>query len=255
MTQAESDPDFVYSLERGLRIIRTFGPGAESLTMAEVAHRTDLSRAVVRRFLHTLVELGYVAVEGRHYRLRPRILDLGYTYLGALPFWESVQPELQQVSQQVEATCSASVLDGEDVVHVARANWFGTIAVGITIGARLPAIATAMGRTQIAALPPEDWDRYIGETPSAYTPRTETDPARLRAMLQTIRAQGFAIVDQELSPGLLAAAVPIRDHQGRVIAALGTSEGAGRLDPAGIEKMHVPLLLAASARITDALHR
>jgi IclR family pca regulon transcriptional regulator len=253
--QADSDPEFVHSLARGLAVIRAFGADATHLTMSDVAKRTGLSRAAVRRFLHTLVALGYVGVEGRVYALRPRVLELGYAFLASMPLWEVIQPTLQDVSNRLRPTCSAGLLDGMEVVHVARAGRPEPVAVSIGVGSRLPALHTAMGRVMLGALPAEERARRIAETEiGAFTPLTLTDPERLVTELAIVAQQGWAIVDREFEPGLIALAVPVRDCGGRIVAALAVGARAARLDAATMRADYLPMLLEASRRITPALH-
>ena len=255
MPQADSDADFVHSLARGLAVIRAFGADAPHLTMSDVAKRTGLSRAVVRRFLHTLVELGYVGQDGRLYSLRPRILELGYAFLSSMPLWDVIQPALQDVSSRLKATCSAGLLDGVEVVHVARAGRMETYAVSFGVGARLPAFHTAMGRVLLAALPPAERATRLAKADlRGYTPHTLTEPARLMAELEAVAEQGWAIVDRELEPGLIALGVPLRNPTGKVVAAVITSARATRLDAQAMRTHHLPALIETCERLTPALH-
>ena len=255
MSQVDSDADFVHSLARGLAVIRAFGVDAPQLTMSDVAKRTGLSRATVRRFLHTLVELGYVGLEGRLYALRPRILELGYAFLSSMPIWEIVQPTLQDVANRVRATCAAGLLDGHEVVHVARAGRSESAAVSFGVGSRLPAFHTAMGRVLLSALPPDERrERLHRADLRAYTPLTLTDPELLLAEIEAVADRGWAIVDREYEPGLIALAAPVRNRAGKTVAALITSARATRLDALTMRNDHLPVLQAACERLTPALH-
>ncbi|HLZ64937.1 MAG TPA: IclR family transcriptional regulator C-terminal domain-containing protein [Aliidongia sp.] len=255
MSQADSDSDFVHSLARGLTVIRAFGVDAPQLTMSDVAKRTGLSRATVRRFLHTLIELGYVGLEGRFYALRPRILELGYAFLSSMPMWDAIQPTLQDVSSRLRANCSAGLLDGHEVVHVARAGRADPLAVSIGVGTRLPAFHTAMGRVLLAALPAAERERRLAKADlRAYTPLTITDPQHLLSELDAVADRGWAIVDREFEPGLIALAVPMRNRAGKTVAALITSARATRLDAATMRNDHLPVLQDACERLTPALH-
>ncbi|HEV2676960.1 MAG TPA: IclR family transcriptional regulator C-terminal domain-containing protein [Aliidongia sp.] len=255
MPQADSDADFVHSLARGLAVIRAFGADAPHLTMSDIAKRTGLSRAAVRRFLHTLIELGYVGLEGRNYSLRPRILELGYAFLSSVPVWSMMQPALQDVSTRLRATCSAGLLDGVEVVYVARAGRAEPVVVSFGVGARLPAFHTAMGRVLLAALSPEERAERLDQADlRAYTPLTLTDPARLMAELDIVADQGWAIVDREFEPGLIALGVPLRNRAGKIVAALVTSARASRLDAATMRTHHLPALIETCERLMPALH-
>jgi IclR family transcriptional regulator, pca regulon regulatory protein len=255
VSQADSDADFVHSLARGLAVIRAFGADAPQLTMSDVAKRTGLSRATVRRFLHTLVELGYVGLEGRSYALRPRILELGYAFLSSMPLWDIVQPTLQDVSSRLRVTCSAGLLDGHEVVYVARAGRPEPVAVSFGVGSRLPAFHTAMGRVMLAALPVAERRARLEKADlRAYTPLTMTDPEQLMAELDAVADRGWSIVDREYEPGLIALAVPVRSHAGKVVASIITSARATRLDAATMSGDHLPVLQEAAERLTPALH-
>jgi IclR family pca regulon transcriptional regulator len=253
--QADSDADFVHSLARGLAVIRAFGVDAPQLTMSDVAKRTGLSRATVRRFLHTLIELGYVGLEGRFYSLRPRILELGYAFLSSMPIWDVIQPTLQDVSSRLRVSCSAGLLDGHEVVHVARTGRSEMVALSFGVGSRLPAFHTAMGRVLLAALPLAERRQRMGKADlRAYTPLTMTDPELLMAELDAVADRGWAIVDREFEPGLIALAVPLRNRVGKTVAALMTSARATRFDAATMRADHLPVLLEACERLTPALH-
>src|SRR5690625_4313321 len=217
--------DFVQSLARGLTVIRAFDAEHPRLTLSEVARRTGLTRAAARRFLHTLVAMGYVALEGRHFSLRPRVLELGYAYLSALGLPELVRPHLEELSARSGESSSASVLDGESIVYIARVSSRRVMSVDLGVGAQLPAYATAMGRVLLASLSPTERTRHLGDL-EALTPHTITDPHDLDRALGDVAAQGWALVDEELEEGLRSIAVAIRDHTGRVVAAINVSAPA-----------------------------
>jgi IclR family transcriptional regulator, pca regulon regulatory protein len=250
------DADFIQSLERGLAVIRAFDADHPKLSLSEVAASTGLSRAAARRFLHTLVRLGYMRMEGSQFSLRPKILELGYAYLSSLSLPEVAMPHLEQLVEQVRESSSVSQLDGDDVVYIARVPTRRIMTVAISVGTRFPAYATSMGRVLLADRP-DDWlDGYLDSVPLVpLTSHTVSDPAVLRAELGTIREQGWALVDQELEEGLRSVAAPIRDADGRAIAAVNVSTHAGRR-PVGevIDDLLAPLLHTAQAIETD-LHR
>ncbi|GAA4358236.1 IclR family transcriptional regulator domain-containing protein [Angustibacter luteus] len=221
--------DFVQSLERGLSVIRAFDAEHPALTLSEVARATDLTRAAARRFLLTLVDLGYVRTDGRLFSLRPRVLELGYAFLSSQTLPELAMPHMEVLVSQVHESCSVSVLDGDDVVYVARVPTKRIMTVAIAVGTRFPAYATSMGRVLLAAQP-ETWlDQYLtGLTMPALTARTVTDVDRLRTVLGRVRSQGYALVDQELEEGLRSLAVPVRDANGVVVAAMNLSAHVSR---------------------------
>ena len=250
------DTDFVQSLDRGLAVIRAFDAEHPRLQLSEVARATGLTRAAARRFLLTLVRLGYVRVEGREFSLRPRVLELGYSYLSGITLPEVAQPHLEALVGRVDESSSVSVLDGDDVVYVARVHTKRIMTVMITVGTRFPAYATSMGRVLLAALPEAELTEYLARAELApLTPRTVTDPAALAAVLRRVRAQGYALVDQELEVGLRSAAAPVCNRDGDVVAAVNVSASANRTSLRQLEDEFVPILLETAAQISRDLGR
>jgi IclR family pca regulon transcriptional regulator len=246
--------DFVQSLERGLAVIRAFGPGAERLTLTEVAQAAGLTRAAARRFLLTLVELGYVRNDGREFSLRPRVLELGYAYLSGLSLAEVAQPHLEELVAQVHESSSISVLDGAEIVYVVRVSTRRIMTVAISVGTRFPAYCTSMGRVLLAARPDAEVDEYLRTVElETRTDRTITDPDELRASLTTVRRDGFALVEQELEDGLTSLAVPVHDASGNVIAAMNVSANAFRVDAEALVRDFLPRMRTTAANIEDAL--
>jgi IclR family pca regulon transcriptional regulator len=242
--------DFVQSLDRGLAVIRAFGPDRERLSLSEVARATGLTRAATRRFLLTLVKLGYVRSDGREFSLRPRVLELGYAYLSGLAMPEIAAPHLEELVARVRESSSISVLDGDHIVYVARVPTKRIMAVAISVGTRFPAYATSMGRVLLAGMAADELERYLAEAVmEPFTDRTVTDPARLREIVAEARSQGYAIVDQELEEGLRAIAAPIRSQAGAVTAAINLSAHASRITMAAMRAELLPALLETAARI------
>ncbi|OLE26643.1 MAG: IclR family transcriptional regulator [Actinobacteria bacterium 13_1_20CM_3_71_11] len=243
-------PDFVQSLERGLAVIRAFDRMHPELTLSEVATATGVTRAAARRFLLTLVDLGYVRSDGRFFSLSPRVLELGYAYLSSLSLPEVAEPHLEDLVAEVNESSSVSVLDDGDVVYVARVPTSRIMTVAISVGTRFPAYCTSMGRVLLAGLPDEELDKYLGAVSlERLTPRTVGTVSALRNELMRVRAQGWAIVDQELEEGLRAVAAPIRDRTGRAVAAINISAHASRTPVESVRRNLLPPLLAAAARI------
>ena len=225
----ERDTDFVQSLERGLAVICAFDRDHAELTLSEVAATTGVTRATARRFLLTLERLGYVRSDGRFFSLTPRVLELGYAYLSSLSLPEVAEPHLEALVAEVNESSSVSVLDGGDVVYVARVPVSRIMTVAISVGTRFPAYATSMGRVLLAGLEPADLDAYLDTVRlGRLTTRTVASVAGLRTELTRVRTQGYAIVDQELEEGLRSVAAPIRDRSGRVVAAVNVSTHAAR---------------------------
>ncbi len=249
-------PEFVQSLERGLAVIRAFDADTPELTLSDVARSTGLTRAAARRFLLTLVELGYVRTDGRRFGLRPRILELGYAYLSSLSLPEVAQPHLEALVAEVHESCSVSLLDGHDIVYVARVPTKRIMTVAISVGTRFPAYATSMGRVLLANQPTEWLDSYLETVElKPLTPRTVTDPAKLRSTLTRIRNQGFAVVDQELEEGLRSMAVPIHDASGTVVAAMNVSARTSRGSSETIRRELLPPLQSAATQLESDLRR
>jgi IclR family pca regulon transcriptional regulator len=246
--------DFVQSLDRGLAVIRAFGPDRERLSLSEVARVTGLTRAATRRFLLTLVKLGYVRSDGREFSLRPRVLELGYAYLSGLAMPEIAAPHLEELVAQVRESSSISVLDGDHIVYVARVPTKRIMTVAISVGTRFPAYATSMGRVLLAGMEPEELDRYLAEAVmEPFTNRTVIEPQRLREIVSEVARQGYAIVDQELEEGLRAIAAPIRGQAGSVIAAINVSAHASRVSMAAMRSDLLPKLLETAGRIETDL--
>ena len=246
--------DFVQSLDRGLAVIKAFGPDRERLSLSEVARATGLTRAATRRFLLTLVKLGYVRNDGREFSLRPRVLELGYAYLSGLAMPEVAAPHLEELVAKVRESSSISVLDAQHIVYVARVPTKRIMTVSISVGTRFPAYATSMGRVLLAGLSQDDLDRYLAEADLApITGRTVTDPDRLREILRDVAKQGYAIVDQELEEGLRAVAAPIHGAGEAVTAAINISAHASRVSMASMRTELLPHLLDTASRIESDL--
>jgi IclR family transcriptional regulator, pca regulon regulatory protein len=244
------DGEFVQSLERGVAVIRAFDADHPELTLSDVARQTGLTRAAARRFLRTLVEIGYMRTEGGKFALRPKILELGYAYLSSLSLPELALPHMEQLVERVHESSSMCVLDGDEIVYVARVPTKRIMAVVIAVGTRFPAYATSMGRVLLAGHS-DDWlDGWLSSAKlQRLTPHTTTDTQELRAELVRIRERGWALVDQELEEGLRSVAVPIRDASGRVVAAVNVAVNASRRSLDDVAADVVPLLLDTARQI------
>ena len=245
---------FVQSLEKGLAVIRAFGADRPTMSVTEVAERTGLTRAAARRFLLTLADMGYVQAKNRAFSLTPRVLELGYAYLSGLSVPEVALPHLERLVSQVEESSEVSILDGEDIVYVLRVPGPQIVTVAINVGARMPAHATSMGRVLLAGLPDDELERYLATaTLQEFLPSTITDRKQLSAELERVRRRGWALVDQELEPGLRAIAVPIRDRNGQPIAAANLSTHVARRTVAALRQELLPALSEAAAKIEEDL--
>ncbi|MGW0522894.1 IclR family transcriptional regulator domain-containing protein [Crossiella sp. NPDC003009] len=254
MEQAERGAHHVQSLARGLAVITAFGPDRPELTLSEVARETGMTRAAARRFLLTLVDLGYVRTDGKQFALTARVLELGYAYLSSQSLPEVAQPHLERLSAEVGESSSVSVLDGGQVVYVARAAVSRIMTVGISVGTRFPAFATSMGQVLLAELDGPELDAALAASGlTRLTSRTITSAERLREQLRLVRAQGWAVVDQELEEGLRSVAAPIRDRAGRVVAAANIATHASRVSAGAMEAELLPRLLVACKGIEEDL--
>jgi len=247
---ADRETDFVQSLQRGLAVIRAFDADNPTLTLSDVARATGLARAAARRFLLTLVDLGYIRVDGRQFQLSPRVLELGRAYLSSLTLPEIALPHLRAATEELRESSSLAVLDGTDIVYVAHAPAKRILSISIDIGTRDLAFATSLGRVLLAGQD-DDWlDHYLAnvELP-AITPRTINTKSKLRSELMRIRRQGWAFVDQELEDGLRAIAAPIHDAHGNVIAAANLAVHASRWSNDAIRDTLLPHLLHTTSAI------
>jgi IclR family pca regulon transcriptional regulator len=248
--------DFVQSLDRGLKVIRAFDAEHRELGLSEVARAAGLTRASARRFLLTLVTLGYMTFNDGRFALTPRVLELGYAYLSALTLPEVAQPHMEALVDEVNESSSISVLDDTEVVYVARVPTRRIMSITLSVGTRLPAYATSMGRVLLAALPEADLEARLARTEMRpLSAHTITDPDALRAVLKRVHAQGWAAVDQELEEGLRSLAVPIHDAAGTVVAALNVSVHASRGTMASLRRDILPLAQEAAVAIEADLRR
>ncbi|HEV7978231.1 IclR family transcriptional regulator domain-containing protein [Amycolatopsis sp.] len=247
---AERGAHHVQSLERGLAVIKAFHTDAPELTLSDVARSTGLTRAAARRFLLTLADLGYVRSDGKYFSLTARVLELGYSYLSSFSLPEVAQPHLENLSSEVHESSSVSVLEGTDIVYVARVAVSRIMTVTINVGTRFPAYATSMGHVLLAGLTDDELTTYLSAARlDRLTPRTLTSPDAVRAELAQVTRQGWAMVDQELEEGLRSVAAPIRDRKGMVIAAVNLSTHASRTTAESVRNELVPPLLITAQRI------
>jgi len=226
------------------------------MTLSEVAAAAGLTRAGARRILLTLVQLGYVSLDERKFRLTARILDLGFAYLSSMPFWNLAEPIMEALVEQVHESSSASVLEGTDIVYVLRVPTHKIMTITLGPGSRLPAYCTSMGRVLLSGLDDPQVDSILRRSKiEARTPWTLTDRSELRKLIAEVRARGWALVNQELEEGLVSISAPIRERNGRILAALNVSGQANRTSPQQVVKRFLPPLRAAAERLSDLLRR
>lgn len=252
LDQFAGDPNFMTSLARGLLVIQSFSPQHPQMTISQLALKTGLSRAAVRRCLYTLTKLGFAGAEdGSRYALRPRMLTLSNTYSASSSLSTAAQPIIERMAATLRESFSVATLDGDDIVYVARANVNRVmVAVDLHIGSRLPAYCTSMGRVLLAYLPSEQLEQYLARAVlTPHTTRTITSVDKLRLALRNVRRNGYALVDQELEVGLRSLAVPVYSPSGRVVATVNLSGHAPRMPVFDMQTRFLPHLRNAAAEL------
>jgi IclR family transcriptional regulator, pca regulon regulatory protein len=241
-------------LAKGLAVIEAFEEGDRRLSVSRVADKTGLDRATARRCLLTLAALGFADYDGKYFSLTPRILRLGHAYLQATPLPVLVQPFLEKLAEETGESASVSVLDGTDIIYVARSSQRRVMTINLNPGSRLPAYCSSMGRVLLAALPLAEAVALLKASPrAALTARTVTDVGALIEILAQVAQDGYAVIDQELEPGLVSIAVPLQNAGGQTVAALNIGAHIGRVAAADMAERYLPLLEAAQREIGRAL--
>ncbi|MGO7870407.1 IclR family transcriptional regulator [Rhizobium leguminosarum] len=250
------ETDFVSGFARGLKVIEAFGETRQRLSIAEASKLTELDRATVRRSLLTLAELGYADYDGKFFTLTPKILRLGHAYLAATPLPALLQPHLDHLSEKAGQSASASVLDGTDIVYIARASQRRVMSINLTPGSRLPAYCASMGRVLLAALAESEARAILARSELKHnTPNTKTDPDELIAEFRRVRTEGYAIIDQELEIGLCSIAVPVDNDRGETVAAINIGAPAALVPAAEMKERYLPLLKETQAALRPLLRR
>jgi IclR family pca regulon transcriptional regulator len=234
-------------------VLLAFDEDRVTPNLAELAAATGLSRPAVRRILLTLQRLGYVRAAGSRWSLTPRVLSIGQHYSASNAMIEIAQPHLLDLSVRTGESASLAALDGRDAVYIARVPVRRIMSINVSVGTRLPAFATSMGRVLLASAPDAVVDEIIAGGLPALTEHTVTDAAAFRDVLRQVRADGWSIVAEELEIGLLSVSAPVRDRSGAVVAALGSSTSAGRSSVEAIRRDVVPLLVDTAERISADL--
>ncbi|TYC48312.1 helix-turn-helix domain-containing protein [Rhodobacterales bacterium] len=247
--------DVIASFAKGLRVLECFSAEHPRLAVSDVAEATGLDRATSRRCLLTLHKLGYADYDGKFFSLTPRVLRLGMGALAALPLPQIVQPWLDQLSEQIGQSCSVSILDGTEIVYLARAAQRRVMSIGLMPGSRLPAHCTSMGRILLATLSEPEARALIDASDlTPRTPRSLTEPDDIMAEVARVREQGFAVIDQEVEIGLRSIAVPVVNAKGSVVAALNTGMAAIGTSPAPLIEDFLPALLKTRDGIRRVLN-
>jgi len=243
-------------LAKGLEVIRAFTRDHSALTLSQIAAIARMPAATTRRCLLTLEELGYVMRSGRSFLLRPKVLELGAAYLESMDVEHLTKTHLEELARKTGDSAALCVLDGPDIVYVARTSVRTLVRLEAHVGSRFPAHATSMGRVLLAGLSAERLDKYFHTARfAALTDRTVTDPAKVRQAIEDCRRTGYSAVEDELAYGVVAVAVPVFDPQGRVVAALNSSSHSKRITKAKLVRERLAMLQQASRQISAELAR
>jgi IclR family pca regulon transcriptional regulator len=244
MARRDSSPDFIEALARGLDVLRAFEPRQPVMSLSAVAAATGLPRPTARRVLLTLERLGYVRIAERGgFELTPRVLELGTGYVLSRGLWEVARPHMERLVARTHESSSIAQLDGSDIVYVARVAVPKIIALAVTVGTRFPAMQTSLGKIMLAALPPEEAERVL-------TARWQPDAAERAAALREVRARGWSLTDEQLALGIRSVAAPLRDGDGRVLAAMNVTVHAAETPVEVLTGEYLPLLLQTAGAIS-----
>src|SRR3984957_658818 len=255
--RTDSEPratDFVESLDRGLRLLQAFGERPSPMTLSEIADLTSLPRATARRILLTLQHGGYVSSDGKLFAPTPHVLTLAGSYLRSNPIVAVLQPVLDEIASAAQEISSLAVLDGDDVVFIARGSPTRMFSGGVDIGYRLPSFCTAVGRVLLGRLTAAELKtRLSAMKREALTPQTLTDPKRLGAAIIADRARGYSLVDREAEPHFRSIAVPVKRYDGTIVAAINLGAHVDRISTEEMVKRFLPLLRENAEKVTPKL--
>ena len=251
MPREGAGPDFIESLARGLEVIAAFEADRPAMSLAEVAAATGLARPTARRILLTLEELGHVRSTARGFELTPKVLELGTAYVRSLGLWDIARPHMEDLVARTRESCSIAQLDGSDIVYVARVAVPKIVGLRVDIGTRFPAMATSLGKVQLAALPEQEREEVLAlPTRSGLAARWQPDRQERNAALAEVREHGWALTDEQLAPGIRSVAAPLRDGSGRVIAGINVNAHAAETSVDALRSQHLPLLLETARTIS-----
>jgi IclR family transcriptional regulator, pca regulon regulatory protein len=251
VARRDASPDFIEALARGLDVIRVFQPRQPVMSLAAVAAAAELARPTARRILLTLEQMGYVRPAEGGFELTPRVLELGMSYVLSRNLWEIARPHMQKLVGRTHESSSIAQLDGSDIVYVARVAVPKIVALAVTIGTRFPAMQTSLGKVLLASLPPDVAERVLAEpSRSGITARWQPTAEERAAALREVRARGWALTDEQLAPGIRSIAAPLRDGEGRVIAALNVNAHAAETPVDVLTGEYLPWLLQTAGAIS-----
>lgn len=250
------EPEYLSTLERGLSVLRAFNKDRPEMQLSEVAVATDLSPAVARRCLNTLVALGYVAKHGRRFLLRPEVLSFGWSFMSSMNLESVALPHLQKVRDETGDSSSMAVLSGHDVLYIAHVSTDRPIRLSASVGTRFPVHATSLGKVLLAFQPEEVIDAFLSSAElKQFTANTIASKAALRERVTTIRHNGFDTAKDELDFGIISISVPVFDSERKIACAINCSTSTTRVSIDELVKTRTPLLREAAGKIEDALRQ
>lgn len=251
-----ADGEYLTTLARGLSVLRAFTKERPEMKLSEVAAATELSPAVARRCLNTLVHLGYVGKKENRFLLTPEVIGFASAFLESMNVEEIVRPHLQEVRDATGDSSSLAVLSGQSILYLVHVSTNRMVRLAAGVGTRFPAFATSLGRVLVAHLPDAGLDEFLAELkPRPFTDKTVTSIPELKRILMAVRKRGYASIQDELDYGIVSVAVPVRDDEGNVLAAINCSTATTRVNEADMVKKRLPHLRAAAANIELELRR
>ncbi|MBW2042075.1 MAG: helix-turn-helix domain-containing protein [Deltaproteobacteria bacterium] len=247
---------FIHSFARGLKLLEHVAEAGEPATLSQIAKRMDMTPPTTYRFLYTLQALGFVETDTdrKTYRLTPKILRFGHGLFRSSELWNTAHPYLVKASREYSETFNLAILDHEQILYIDRIKTRSILTINLTIGSKLPAFCTSMGRVLLSRLPVKELRKRLKASPlTAYTPHTVTSVKQLEKIIEQVRRQGYAVNNGELSPELCSVAAPILNQTGETIAALNMAVHKARHDDTYIETVMVPAVVTYAARISQAM--
>ena len=250
----ERATDFVESFDRGLRLLQAFGATSGPMTLSDIARAAELPRATARRILFTLAHGGFVSTDGKLFTLTPHVLTLAGAFLRSSQVVTVLQPVLDRIATSAQEISSLAVLDGDDVVFIARGSPARVFSAGLDIGYRLPAFCTSVGRAMLGRFDDEELAKRLkAMRREALTPHTVIDPKLLLKTILADRARGHSLVDREAEPHFRSISVPVRRYDGTIVAAINMGAHVDRVPVRELVDRFLPLLRAGAEDVREKL--
>ena len=247
----KGDPNFMLSLARGVLVISAFSERKLPMHVAELARMTGLDRAVVKRCLYTLTNMGLVEVRGKSFALSSGVLSLGHAYFSSSAIVERSQILLDQLGNEIYTNCALAIMDSHEVVYLSRYQSTRLIEKHIGMGSRLPAYCTSVGRILLSNLEDNELVEFFESLePTRYTEYTVTDTGILMGILKDIRSSGYCIVDQEYELGLVAIAIPVKIIDVKTPMALSVTANAKYVKPHELKDMYLERMNDTSRKLS-----